>query len=431
MGRKVVIIMHGGDYFMILSPENLSHLIDKVKFIKIVECFTRATDITIDINDVYGNPVVKHNFFYGFCAAIRSTTEGLKRCIRSNAEIGFRTAATGEVCFGTCHAGGTLIAVPLVVDGQFWGSITCGQIHLAPPDEEDVEQMLRATADLGLDQRELVRGFKEIQVITPDKCQAISQLIQYVANYIAELIYRAKIQEKEAHEKLRTMHEARIRAELEKSLRLAELKNLQAQIKPHFLFNTLSTITSLVSLNKNQKALETLYALSNLLRCYLHQPKELVPLREELKYVQSYLTIQQTRLGNRLNVTIDVPENLQELAVPFLSLQPLVENACIHGLEPKEGSGHLIITGEMEGGICQLSVIDDGVGIPPQILAQFNDQNQLKPDVTRGIGLQNVNERIKLYFGPQYGINLASRPGWTKVSLKLPFYLPKITTEAS
>ncbi|MGB9802781.1 sensor histidine kinase [Desulfofundulus sp.] len=405
---------------MKLSPEKLSQLIERDKFLKIIESFTRATDITIDINDVYGNPVVEHDFFYGFCATIRSTAEGLKRCIKSNAEIGLRTASTGEVCFGTCHAGGTLMAVPLVVEGQFWGSITCGQMHLAPPGKEAVENMLKATADLGLNERELVRGFQEIQVITPQKCHAASQLIQYVTNYIAELIYRAKIQEKEACEKLRTMDEARIRAELEKSLRLAELKNLQAQIKPHFLFNTLNTITSLVSLNENQKALKTLYALSNLLRCYIHQPEELVPLQEELKYVQSYLTIQQTRFGNRLSVNIEVPAALQELMVPFLSLQPLVENACIHGLEPKEGLGHLTISGEFKDGTCEISVIDDGVGIPREILAAFNGGNRRGSDKPRGIGLKNVDERLKLYFGPQYGISLDSRPGWTRVCLKLP-----------
>ncbi|SHI51470.1 sensor histidine kinase [Desulfofundulus thermosubterraneus] len=405
---------------MKLSPENLSQLIEKDKFLKIIESFTRATDITIDINDVYGNPVVEHDFFYGFCATIRSTAEGLKRCIRSNAEVGFRTAATGEVCFGTCHAGGTLMAVPLVVEGQFWGSITCGQMHLSPPDKKAVENMLKATADLGLDEQELVRGFQEIQVITPQKCQAASQLIQYVTNYIAELIYRAKIQEKEAREQLRTMDEARVRAELEKSLRLAELKNLQAQIKPHFLFNTLNTITSLVSLNENQKALKTLYALSNLLRCYIHHPEELVSLREELKYVQSYLTIQQTRFGNRLNVTINVPAALQELPVPFLSLQPLVENACIHGLEPKEGSGHLIITGEIKDGICEISVTDDGVGIPREVLDAINGNSQAGAGKPRGIGLKNVDERLKLYYGPQYGVSLDSHPGWTRVCLKLP-----------
>ncbi|MDQ0285807.1 sensor histidine kinase YesM [Desulfofundulus luciae] len=99
-------------------------------------------------------------------------------------------------------------------------------------------------------------------------------------------------------------------------------------------------------------------------------------------------------------MTINVPAALQELPVPFLSLQPLVENACIHGLEPKEGPGHLIITGEIEDGICEISVTDDGVGIPREVLAAFNDSNQAGTDKPRGIGLKNVDERLKLYFGP-------------------------------
>ncbi|HHW43642.1 MAG TPA: histidine kinase [Desulfotomaculum sp.] len=405
---------------MKLSSENLAQLIERDRFLKIIDSFSRATGITIDINDVYGYPVVEHDFFYGFCATVRSTAEGLKRCFRSNAEVGFETAATGEVCFSTCHAGVVLMAVPLVVDGQFWGSITCGQMHLSPPGKEAVEKMLAATADLDLNREELIRGFMEIDVVPPEKCRAASQLIQYVTNYIAELIYRAKLQEKETSEKLRSMDEARVRAELEKALRLAELKNLRAQIKPHFLFNTLNTITSLVGLNENQKALKTLYALSHLLRCCVYQPDELVPLREELKYVHSYLTIQQIRFGSRLHFSLDVDDTLQELPVPFLSLQPLVENACKHGLEPKEGPGHLRITGRITNQRAEICVIDDGVGIPGEVLAVFNEHGEGGSGRLQGVGLRNVHERIKLYFGPRYGISIDSRPGQTRVCLRLP-----------
>ncbi|OAT86778.1 sensor histidine kinase [Desulfotomaculum copahuensis] len=407
------------------SRENLLHLIERDKFLKIIESFTNATDITIDINDVDGNPLVEHEFFYGFCSSVRSTPEGLRRCIRSNAEVGFKTAATGEVCYGTCHAGIMLMAVPLVVNEQFWGSITCGQMHLTPPGEQGIGEMLRATADLGLDREHLIKTFQEIQVFTPEKCQAASQLIQYVVNYITELIYRASVQEQKNREKLRSMHEAKTRAELENSLRMAELKNLQAQIKPHFLFNTLNVITSLVTLHENDKALKTLYALSNLLRYNVQHPAELVPLHQELKYVQSYLTIQQTRFGERLKTRIDLDERLLDLPVPFLSLQPLVENACIHGLEPKEGTGGLLITAQAREDRVEIHVVDDGVGIPPAVLETLRlnlkrPQLALPGRTERGIGLRNVDERLKIHFGREFGLLLESRPGETRVRMLLP-----------
>jgi len=410
---------------MRINRENILRLIEREKILKIIENFTNSTDITIDINDAMGYPLVEHNFFYGFCSTIRSTPEGLRRCIESNAEVGFKSAATRTTCYSICHAGVVLMAVPLVIDNQFWGSITCGQMHLKPPGEEGVKKMLAATADLGLDAAHLARTYQEIQVFTPEKCRAASQLIHYVINYITELIYRGQIKENEAREKLRSMHEAKTRAELENSLRMAQLKNLQAQIKPHFLFNTLNVITSLVTLNENEKALKTLYALSSLLRYNVQHPAELVPLREELKYVQSYLTIQQTRFGNRLKAEINVEDNLQHLPVPFLSLQPLVENACIHGLEPREGTGHLTITGHTLDGRAEIHVVDDGVGIPPAVLEEIRHNLQHRPPAllerpTRGIGLYNVDERLKLYFGPDFGLLLESRPGETRVRMVLP-----------
>ncbi|HUW65438.1 MAG TPA: PocR ligand-binding domain-containing protein [Spirochaetia bacterium] len=405
------------------GKEGLLHLIEKDVLLKIIENFTRATDITIDINDVQGYPLVEHDFFHGFCHSIRSTPKGLKRCIRSNAEVGFKTATTGEVCYGTCHAGILLMAVPLVVENRFLGSITCGQMRLTPPGEGDVRKMLRTTADLGLDREHLTDTYRQILVLTADKCQAASRLIEYVLNYITDLIYRAKVQEQKTREKLFSMREAKTRAELENSLRMAQLKNLQAQIKPHFLFNTLSTITSLVTLHENDRALETLYALSNLLRYNVQHPAELVPLQQELKYVRSYLTIQQTRFGDRLQARIDVDEALLDLPVPFLSLQPLVENACIHGLEPKEGTGHLLITARSGDGLAVIEVVDDGIGISPANISALRRglRHPAGPEaLERGIGLYNVDERLRLHFGPEFGLVLASRPGETRVSVMLP-----------
>ena len=176
-------------------PNTLSEIIEIEKLREIIESFTNATDITIDINDKFGYPVVSHNYFYGFCRSVRSSDSGLKRCIDSNAEIGFKTSRQGISCIGRCHAGVMLMAVPIVVDNQFWGSISCGQMHLKKPNGDDINHMIKATADLGLDPGHLGQTFQEIQVISMEKCQAAGGLIQLVVNYIVELIYRAKMQE--------------------------------------------------------------------------------------------------------------------------------------------------------------------------------------------------------------------------------------------
>ncbi len=395
---------------------SLVQLIERDKLVKIIESFTRATDITIDINDAMGYPIVEHKYFYGFCESIRSTEQGLKRCIESNAVLGFKTLQQGSSCMGKCHAGVMLMSVPIVVDGQFYGSITCGQMHLKKPGVKEVEQMLKATADLGIDPGELARTFQKIQVISTDKSQAAGGLIQFVVNYIAELVYRAKMQEELSREKLKAVEEARVIVELEHTLHKAEYKNLQAQIKPHFLFNTLNTITGLVTLGEYEKSVNTLYALSSLMRHNIDPPGETVTLREELNYVENYLRIQKSRFGNRLQVALEVPEELLDLQVPFLSLQPLVENACIHGLEPKEGIGHLWIKGASSNNQAEISVIDDGVGVSLDYLLE-KALGQSGP----GIGLRNVHRRLQLQFGKQFGVKITPAPGLTKVSFAIPF----------
>ncbi|MHB1651751.1 MAG: sensor histidine kinase [Desulfitobacteriaceae bacterium] len=399
------------------KPESLFELIEKDKLVRIIKTFTKATDITIDINDAEGLPVVQHDYFYGFCRSVRSTAVGLRRCIDSNAWLGFQTVEQGGSCTGKCHAGVVLMSVPILVEGKFYGSITCGQMHLNRPGAEEIAGMLEATADLGLDPEYLSRTFQEIQAISLEKSQGAVGLIQFVVNYIVELMVRAKMQEELSREKLKAAEDARLIVELEHTLQKAELKNLQAQIKPHFLFNTLNTISSLVTLGENREGLNTLFALSDLLRHNVDHPGELVTLREELHYIESYLLIQKNRFGNRLEVTIEVPEDMQERLIPFLSLQPLVENACIHGLEPKEGPGHLWIKGEKLTDRLEITVMDDGVGMPPHNPAFTGGENKR---VGQGIGLRNVHQRLQLQFGREFGVNFISAPGLTTVKLLMP-----------
>lgn len=400
------------------TTKSLFQLIEEDKLVRIIETFSKATGITIDINDALGFPVVQHDYFYGFCQSIRSKKIGLKRCIDSNAELGFKTAEQGDSCLGKCHAGVMLMSVPIFVDSQFYGSITCGQMHLEKPQAPEIEAMLQATTDLGLDPEHLAQTFQEIQEISMEKCQAAAGLIQIVVSYIVELIYRAKMQEELSRDRLKAAEDARMIVELEHTLHEAELKNLQAQIKPHFLFNTLNTIISLVTLRENEKGLNTLFALSNLLRQNLDQPEELVTLKDEVNYVESYLLIQKNRFGSRLETSVDIPEDLQAIRVPFLSLQPLVENACIHGLEPKEGIGHLKITAETLDNKIIISVIDDGIGMP----LHYSKLDLNKDYQFPGIGLRNVHKRLQLQFGKEFGISLLPQPGLTTVSLKIPRY---------
>lgn len=404
-------------------------MVDNDKFIKIVEVFTRATGVTIDINDTRGYPLVEHNFFYGFCHNIRRNPEGLKRCIKSNAEVGYLSSVTGQSRICKCHAGLALVAVPILIDGKFCGTITAGQMHLEQPDKKAIEQMLEAARYLNFDSRELIESFLEVQVITPEKCRATAELIQFVVNSIAELIYFQKLQETRTREKLKLMNEAMNRAEVENALRMAELKNLQAQIKPHFLFNTLNTIRGLIILEENEKALSTLYSLTGLLRYNFSNRDDLITLLEEMDYVNNYLSIQKARFGEKIQVVIDIEPELLNLPLPCLTLQPLVENACNHGVEYCEEGGLVSIMARRIGPDIEICVIDTGPGFPEEALQQLNsyfrgeisDKQSGMSTISGGrIGLRNVHRRLQLFFNGNYGLGVESRPGCTRVCMTLP-----------
>lgn len=198
----------------------------------------------------------------------------------------------------------------------------------------------------------------------------------------------------------------------------AQLQMLQAQINPHFLFNALSTIISLCRLDA-LRARDLLIHLAHFLRKTLSSTGQFVSLDEEMKTVEAYLLLEQARFGQRLQVHLSVDPRAKPVAVPNFLLQPLVENAVRHGLLPREGPGHLTITVDRTDEAIKVCIADDGVGIPPQRLREIMGK---PPDGRRfGLGLYNVNERLKRIYGPEYGLHLESEPGrGTTVTFEIP-----------
>lgn len=214
-------------------------------------------------------------------------------------------------------------------------------------------------------------------------------------------------------------------------LRNAELELLQSQINPHFLYNTLDTIVWLAEAGDQEKVVSMVGSLSDFFRTSLNQGKDIIRVGEEITHVTSYLAIQQVRYQDILEYEIDVPENLHDYLIPKITLQPLVENALYHGIKNKRGKGKISITGEMQELFFVLTVSDNGIGMTEERL------NEIKTGlITRNIedskiyGLYNVNERILLKFGEEYGINVESTYGeGTTITVKLPL-AQKIQTES-
>lgn len=195
--------------------------------------------------------------------------------------------------------------------------------------------------------------------------------------------------------------------EVQKQKRKAELQALQAQINPHFLYNTLNMITwQAVSQGAEEISLIS-NALGKYFRISLSRGRECITLREEAGHVRSYLEIQKIRYKAKLNYDIRIPEEMEYFHTIKLILQPLVENALYHGIKVKEGKGNVWVYGEVVGQNMVLTVEDDGEGIPEEKMALLNSKLQNgEVDSETGYGIYNVNNRIRLYYGEEYGLRL-------------------------
>ena len=190
----------------------------------------------------------------------------------------------------------------------------------------------------------------------------------------------------------------------EEATRQYELQALSSQINPHFLYNTLDTIIWMAEFQDSQRVVQVTKSLATYFRLALNQGKDLISLSDEINHVRQYLFIQKQRYGDKLEYEIDENSVFDNLVLPKLVLQPLVENALYHGIKEKDGQGHIKVSVQKKDSGLVIRIEDDGVGFQA---AGDSSQSQLKRG---GVGLQNVNQRLKLHFGDNYQMKINSAP---------------------
>jgi two-component system sensor histidine kinase YesM len=201
----------------------------------------------------------------------------------------------------------------------------------------------------------------------------------------------------------------------------AQLKALHSQINPHFLYNTLDSINAIAVIEEIPLLARMAKMLSDMFRYSISSGEQIVPLQEELQQVIRYIEIQQIRYDDKFSLLVSIPDHLLSYPIPKLTLQPIVENAIYHGLEMIPGEGRIEITGYETASYTILEVRDNGQGIPEPILANIQNNLQRQANYVDHIGLANVQERMELHFGPDYGISLQStQGGGTTVTYRLP-----------
>lgn len=383
---------------------------------EIQDKFSEATGLAAVIVDIAGNPITRPSNFTQFCAYIRTFSEGLARCTACD-DRGGRMNHEKKPAVYRCHSGLTDLAAPIVVQNQYIGAFLAGQVILSEATYDARTEMFERLADFEMDKEKLAKLFDVIEIVPEKRIKAAADLSYLMSNYIVEIGALNLAQKK-------LVQEVQAKAVLEASLRATEFKALQAQVNPHFLFNAINTIARLALMEGADRTQEVVYALSNLLRDNLRDIDVLRTLDEEIESVKNYLLIQRMRFGDRVRFYIDIDPQIRTALIPALTLQPIIENAIIHGLEKKVDGGTIHVRGVYEEDVITVSVLDTGVGVSmDRIRSIFRLEKQMKTNgETTGLGIVNVHKRIQHYFGDEYGLKIESKVGeGTSNFIRFPF----------
>ena len=364
---------------------NLDTLEDRVNDIKVNLEADGQYEKNIDMlnNDIYIlTELIQDDIQYYIYYQTRSI-EQLK--IQLNTEV-------ETVIFVSILIGGCIVIAVIFITGAILNSIT-----------KPIQELCRITSRIA------EGNFSDrAKMQTKDELEVLSDSVNDMSENLEVMVHQIK--------------------EDERKMRHAELRLLQEQINPHFLYNTLDTIVWLIEGDDPDKAVDMVVALSEFFRLVLSKGKEYISIREEKEHIRGYLEIQQVRYRDILDYEISIEPELYRYKILKLTLQPLVENSLYHGIKYKRAKGKIWVTGKMLRGNTPkedrilLCVQDNGVGMDEEEVRRLQAEIA-RPckETEKGFGLANVNERIRMNFGAEYGMTITSeKGGGTKISIVIP-----------
>jgi LytS/YehU family sensor histidine kinase len=371
---------------------------------------SKATGIAFVVVDLKGNPVTEPVGFTKFCNYLRKIDEYKEICYQCDAHGGLHANIKGEPYVYKCHSGLVDFAVPIMVNGNYLGAILSGQVKVEDENTKKLTSIINSNVSLEIEKNEeLKNAYDEINEIPYSKIEATAITIHEIANYIVEKAYVNSVKKELNENQLRLLKEEKIRNELEKSLKDAELQALYYQINPHFLFNALNTICRLAYLEKAVRTEDIAFAFSDMMKYVLNKNHaELVTIKDELEHCNNYLKIQKLRMGDRLNYNINCSDRYNDVICPFMILQPMIENIIKYVAEVKVEGANIDINAYDDGNNLIIDIKDDGDGIPKekiQKLLNITENYKLKEE---SIGINNVNKRLIYMFGEKYGLEIQS-----------------------
>jgi ligand-binding sensor protein len=398
------------------SQLKVEQIIDIDKFEQIQDILIQFTNSFLLIVRPDGTPIGNNGNSSALCKLVRKSKAGCERCVACCKEAGLAALRNKVPRSFKCYCGLWCCSAPIVVNDIYIGSALVGQVIMDEMGRESID-IERLSSEFGIPAPQLERAVSTLPVADLCHTQRLSFFLEFLVDYVADLGLR-----KLTH--ARFAHEIGEKMSLQKLANDLELKQMQAQMNPHFLFNALNTVARLAMLEAAPQTEKIIYELANYLRYSLKTTEGAQKLEREIENARRYLAIQKMRFGDRLEYQINIDPTLLDYTIPAMILQPIVENSVIHGLEIKKDGGKIMITGEkLSGEEMLISVSDNGVGFPPETLASLNNCEDPPPS-NFGLGLVNTSKRIRGMFGERYGLRAESIPNeTTTVYISLPLRL--------
>ncbi|MEG1821799.1 MAG: histidine kinase [Clostridiales bacterium] len=391
-----------------LSNDNIvSAAFDDATIRELHNSFYAFTGLSLALADKDGRPIGEPGGFFhcsGRCGELSALLDDkpLDMPLQSMSED------REEAYAYRCRCGLMELSYPLIGENGQLGSLLCGHFLL----EDDLKS---------------IEPIPDILVLSRRKCEALCTYLGYIGGKIVELIDNTVARRHLEGQQETFVNFMKKQHQLEEKLKDAELNALQNQVNPHFLFNSLNTIARVAVIEGDKYTESLVSALARLMRYSLYQVKSVVTLEEEVKTVQDYLKIQEARFRDRMTHRIDVESSILNAKMPCMILQPLVENACQHGLEPCRRGGIVSIQGWLENQQVFLEVSDNGIGMSEEIqrnIFKLEDIQSAKGGQVSGLGLNNVLSRLQFHFGSDcaWDISSAINKG-TTLQLSFPYII--------
>lgn len=370
----------------------LIDLVNVPAFEEVADLFHRTTGMTFSFPDREGNILFyPHRGRCAFCQLIQSVPGGRERCRISDKQAAEIALRDGRPMSYTCHAGLIDVVVPVVVGEERIGAFYSGQSLLSPPTPIGFRDVLTRVADLGLDEKALWDAYRAVTQVDSYKLEVALELLSIMSSHLVQ----GQMELRRERELARA---AEHRARLEKNLREMELRLSQAQFNPHFLFNSLNLILGEALNEDASRTAHLVEELSVLLSGAVTAVGSKVDLNDEIASARGYVEMFRARFGKSIHFRADLPRKLTRVQVPALILQPLVENALVHGFPKCSGSFAITVSARMAEDLIEVTVADNGPGASERGLAALSRSINSRRHKSKLTGLVGLSQRLRYYY---------------------------------